>query len=87
LILFRPSSAYKRKLRQLAFNLRKNVDLRVRVCLGLLTPSALIALDAEVKPFHNSFEVLVLLSTDVLPSSNYFDLLLYFVTHLLTQPT
>jgi hypothetical protein len=40
-------TAYKRKLRQLAFNLRKNADLRARVCSGALAPAALVAMDNE----------------------------------------
>lgn len=35
--------AYKRKLRMLAFNLRKNISLRARVCTGQLLPAALVS--------------------------------------------
>lgn len=40
-------NAYKRKLRQLAFNLRKNAELRAKVCAGALLPAALVKMDND----------------------------------------
>jgi hypothetical protein len=40
-------NAYKRKLRQLAFNLRKNAELRARVCSGALLPADLVKMDND----------------------------------------
>lgn len=40
-------NAYKRKLRQLAFNLRKNAELRAKVCSGALLPAVLVKMDND----------------------------------------